>query len=206
MKWRIAGSAALLMVTLSHAVMAQQDFDPLSRLDQQSRKQIQSLIDSARAADLPWDKIRLKAIQGVNLKSFSSKRVVDVVREYYRTLAQAKAVLGPLATADEIDTGASVLAAKITTGDLAQFRITKAGRSPMLALTYLGDLIAMHNVPQEDAVQALAKLWKDGAADADFDALWRGIDHDILSGVNPKTALQNQVRSLPRSASKPPGE
>jgi hypothetical protein len=85
------------------------------------------------------------------------------------------------------------------------FRPTAPGRSPTRALVYLSDLIsARHGVPRDDAVAAFAKLWKDGAGDSDFDGLWRGIDQDILSGVNPKAALQNRVRSLPARSMRPP--
>lgn len=207
MKWRIAGSVALLVAALTSVGGAQQEYqpDPLYKLDPQSRKQVQLLIDSARLADLPWNAVRLKAIQGVNLK-VDNKKVVAVVREYFKTLVQSKGLLGPLASTDDIEAGASVLTTSVRPDELALFRVSVAGRSPTRALVYLADLIGKRNVPREDAVAALARLWKDGAAEADFDGLWHGIDHDILSGVSPKAALQNQVRSLPPRLSKPPAE
>jgi hypothetical protein len=113
-------------------------------------------------------------------------------------------VLGPL-TDTEIETGASALTAGVRPEDLGLFRPTAPGRSPTRALVYLTDLISVrHGVPREDAVAAFAKLWKDGAGDSDFDGLWHGIDQDILSGVNPKAALQNRVRSLPARSIRPP--
>ena len=207
MKWRHAGSVLVLAAAISSGARAQQDFqpDPLFKLDAVSRRQIQLLIDSARLGDLPWNKLRLKAIEGANRK-IDGKRVVVVVRDYYRTLFLSKSLLGPLATADEIETGASVLAARITPEDLIQFRVTTAGRSPMRALTYLADLIDKHNVPREDAVAAFARLWKDGAAESDFDDLWRAIDQDILSGSSPKAALQSGLKRIPPRLSKPPVE
>jgi hypothetical protein len=206
MKWRLAGSALLVVAALS-SVGAQQDFqpDPLSRLDIQSRRQIQNLIDSARLADLPWTVLRLKAIEGANRK-IEGRKVVSVVRDLYKSLVVSKAALGPLASAEDIETGASVLAARVSPEDLAKFRVSTAGRSPMRALVYLADLIDKHNVPRDDAIDAFTRLWKDGAADSDFDGLWRLVDQDILSGVNPRSALQSRMRSLPPRVSKPPGD
>lgn len=207
MKWRIAGSVVVLAAALTGVAAAQQDYqpDPLGRLDAPSRRQILTLIDSARLADLPWNALRLKAIEGAN-KKIDGKRVLAVIREYYKSLVLSKSVLGPKASTEDVETGASVLAAKVSREDLAQFRVTTAGRSPTRALVYLADLIDKHNVPHDDAVAAFSKLWKDGAADADFDGLWRLVDQDILSGVSPRAALQSRVRSLPPRLSKPPAE
>ena len=207
MKWRIAGSVVVLAAALTGGAAAQQDYqpDPLGRLDAPSRRQILTLIDSARLADLPWNALRLKAIEGAN-KKIDGKRVLAVIREYYKSLVLSKSVLGPKASTEDVETGASVLAAKVSREDLAQFRVTTAGRSPTRALVYLADLIDKHNVPHDDAVAAFSKLWKDGAADADFDGLWRLVDQDILSGVSPRAALQSRVRSLPPRLSKPPAE
>lgn len=204
MKWRFAGSALMLVAALSSASAQTFQPDPLARLDLQTRRQVQALIDSARSADLPWTALRLKAIEGVT-KKYSNKDVLEAIRRYYKALEQSKAALGPLATPEEIETGASVLAVRVSQEDLARFRVTTPGRSPMRAMTYLADLIDNHSVPREDAVEAFSKLWKDGAADSDFDGLWRLVDQDILSGLNPRTALQSRMRSLP-SRLKPPGE
>lgn len=208
MKWRITGSALLVAVTLSSAGAQQSQPgyqpDPLSRLDIQTGRQVKSLIDSARLAGLPWNSLRLKAIEGV-VKKHSSRDVLDGIRRYYKALELSKSSLGPLATPEEIETGASVLAAQVSPDDLAKFRVTALGHSPMRPLTYLADLIDRQHVPKGDAIEAFSKLWKDGAADSDFDGLWRAVDQDILSGLNPRSALQSRMRSLPR-LSKPPGE
>jgi hypothetical protein len=204
MKLRLSGIAVMLCAALS-SVGAQQPLqpDPLSKFDIQSRRQIQSLIDSARLENLPWNALRLKAIEGAN-KKYDGKRVLTVLRAYYKSLEQARGALGPLASPEEIETGASVLAAGVNIEDLTNFRVVTASRSPMRPLTYLADLIDKHNVPRNDAIDAFTKLWKDGAADSDFDGLWRLVDQDILSGVSPRAALQSRMRSLPPRANKPP--
>jgi hypothetical protein len=207
MKWRHVAPLTLLAASLARIAGAQQADpmpDPLARLDVQSRRQIQLLVDSARGVRLPWAAVRLKAIEGAN-KKFDGKVVLKAVRLYVATLGQAKSILGPLASDEEVETGASVLSAGIRPEDLAQFRVTTQGRSPTRALVYLADLIDKHNVPRDDAVEAFAKLWKDGAADADLEGLWRNVDQDILGGVNPRAAFLNRIRSLP-PLRKPPAE
>jgi hypothetical protein len=205
MKWRLAGSVLLLAAALSGAG-AQQQFqpDPLSRFDTQSRRLIQTLIDSARGEGLPWNALRLKAIEGAN-KKYAGKDVLVVLRRYYKALEQSRGALGPVASPEEIETGASVLAAGVSVEDLAGFRVAFPNRSPMRALTYLADLIDKHNVPRDEAIDAFTRLWRDGAADSDFDGLWRAVDQDILGGISPRSAFQNRVRNMPRST-KPPGE
>ena len=140
MKWRLAGSVALLAGALVGVAGAQDvQLDPLSRLDARYRFQIDALIDSARQAGLPWAAVRSKALQGVNLK-FDAPKIVVVVRQFYVNLGKARSVLGPVGDT-EIETGASALTAGIRLEDLALFRPTAPGRSPTRALVYLADLI-----------------------------------------------------------------
>lgn len=204
MKWRFAPQAVLIVSALARGAMAQDSAtDQLFKLDGRSRAQIESLIDSAKQANLPWEKVRLKALQGLSMK-VDGPKIVVAVRQYYATLMKSREVLGPMGPTD-LDAGAAALTAGLRPEELAQFRAAPGGRSPAGALIYLADLIgAKHGVPHDDAVTAFAKLWRDGAGDADFYGLWHGIDQDILSGVSPKAALQSQLRRLPARSTRPP--
>jgi hypothetical protein len=204
MKWRVVGPVAFLIGALVSGAAAQDpQLDPLSRLDLRYHLQIEALIDSAHAGGLPWMAVRSMALQGLN-KRIDGPKIVSVVRQYYANLVKSREALGPLGDT-EIETGASVLAAGVLPEDLALFRPTAADHSPTIALVYLADLIsARHAVPRDDAVAAFAKLWKDGHGDSDFEGLSRNVDQDILSGVSPKAALQNQVRRLPARSMRPP--
>jgi hypothetical protein len=204
MNWRLAGSLALLIAALSTAGAQQVQPDPLLKLNEW-RPKVQALIDSAKAERLPWNALRLKALEGINKGKISNKAIYEALLTFYRRLEQSRAALGPMATDQEIEAGASVLAAQVSAEDLAKFRVSGTGRSPMAPLTYLADLIDKHQVPRTDAIDAFTKLWKDGAADTDFDALWHLVDQDILGGVSPRMALQSRMRSLP-PRQKPPGD
>jgi len=192
------------MAALSSAGAQKDTFqvDPLSKLDIQTRARVQGLIDSARQANLPWEALRLKAIEGISKKA-KKDVLLEGVRKYYKALELSKGALGPLAKPEDVETGASLLAAHVSLDDLAKFRVTTMGRSPMRPLTYLADLIDKQ-MPRDEAIDAFSKLWKDGAADTDFDGLWSAINQDILSGLNPRSALQSRMRAMP--ARKPPGE
>jgi hypothetical protein len=206
MKWRVVGPAAFLVSALASGAPGQEPQpDPLSRLDLRYRLQVEAIIDSARQAGLPWTAVRSKALQGINIKADGPK-IVSVVRQYYANLVKSREALGALG-ATEIETGAAALTAGVRLEDLALFRPTTTARSPTSALMYLTALIsAKQGVPRDDAVAAFAKLWKDGVGDSDFEGLWRNVDQDILSGVSPKAALQNQVRRLPARSMRPPTE
>lgn len=200
MRSRFTVAAVLLLSALAGA--GAQQPDALYKFDDATRKQIQSIIDSARLEGLPWNALRMKAIEAA-AKKVKGREVVPHLRRYYKALEQARSALGPLATAEEIETGASVLAAGVNPEDLANFRVVSEKRSPMRPLTYLADLISQHNVPRNDAIAEFTRLWKDGAADSDFDRLWSQVDQDILGGISPRQAFQQRVRAMP---ARPPGE
>src|SRR5262245_35426129 len=122
MKWRAAGSALLLCAALSSLGAQQTQPDPLLKLNEW-RPKVQLLIDSARAEGLPWNALRSMALEGVAKKS-NSKAIYEELKKFYRRLEQSRAALGPMATAEEIESGASVLAANVTAEDLAKFRVS----------------------------------------------------------------------------------
>jgi hypothetical protein len=201
-------ATALLLITAFSGVGAQQSSgqpDLLYKFDEATRRQIQAIIDSARLEGLPWNALRLKAIEAA-AKKWKVKEVVPKLREYYRALEQSRAALGPTASAGEVEAGASVLDAGVSADDLANFRVASPTRSPMRPLTYLADLISQQNVPRNEAIEAFTRLWKDGAADSDFESLWQLVDKDILGGLNPRQAFQTRVRAMPAKVSRPPGE
>jgi hypothetical protein len=206
MKSRLFATALLLIAALSGAGAQQPgQADALYKFDDATRKQIQALIDSARLEGLPWNALRLTAVQGA-AKKVKGKEVLVALRGYYKSLQQSRAALGPVATAEEVEAGAAVLKAGVSAEDLANFRVASPARSPMRPLTYLADLISQQNVPRSEAVEGFVRLWKDGAADSDFESLWQLVSNDILSRLNPRQAFQNRVRAMPAKVSRPPGE
>lgn len=209
---RSLGAAALLGLTslVSTAPLAAQASDPLvsalAKMDATNRFAIQSIIDSARAIQLPDAPLRSRVLQGVQKKA-SAGQIVASLRQKFNWLRTARTALGQV-TDNELDAASTVLEAGGKPTQLASFKARQKGREAVEAFTDLADLIS-RGVPGEEASSAIAKLWQDGADDATFHSLWNNVQADISQGLNPGTALQNRIRETPaaRTAtpqSKPP--
>jgi cytochrome c1 len=192
----VRGAALLVGVLATHA--AAQASDPLGKLDPTHRFAVESMIDSARAAGLPWKILWSRALEGI-AKNVDSRSIVRAVRERFTHLKDASAVLGSVGD-DELGAAAELMeGTKIKPEQLLPFRNAIRSRSPLYAFTVLGDLIT-RGVPRDEALSAIAKYWQGGAGDADFMGLFRGVESDILQGLNPGAALQNRVREFPGRA------
>lgn len=192
--------AAALVAPLA-TPLAAQDPDPLDRLDQASRYQVESLIDSARVLGLPARALLSVAYEGIS-KHADSRRIVRAVRDKLQGMRNARNALGPSLSEAELSAAADVLQAGVPAQQLERFRSSRPGRPLAYALVVLGDLIT-RGVPVEEASSTIAQLWQRGAGDADFYGLWRGVEQDILQGQSPGAALQQRAREFPGRA--PPG-
>lgn len=200
MKWPFARVGALVLLVA--APLAAQDPDPLDRLDQTSRFQVESLVDSARTLGVPSKALLSVAYEGIS-KRADSRRIVRAVREKLDGMLKARNALGPSLSEAEISAAADVLQAGVPAEQLQRFRSSRPGRPLAYALVVLGDLIT-RGVPVEEASSTIAQLWQRGAGDADFYGLWRGVEQDILQGQSPGAALQQRAREFPGRA--PPGK
>ena len=189
-------TALAVCVAGASRAVAQQP-DPLVKLDPASRFAIEAMIDSAQVAGLPWRVLLGRAQEGIAKKA-DNRRIVAAVRERLARLRDARAMLGAVGDQD-LGAAAAVLEAGVKPEQLAPLKNPPRGRSLLTALTVLGDLVSK-GVPRDEASSAIVKLWQGGAADADFMGLFRGVERDILQGLNPGAALQNQIRQLPGRA------
>lgn len=191
--------AAGLLVAGASLLLAQETrerpADPMSRLDPQTRYAVELLLDSAQRAGLPYGPLESKALEGI-AKRASGREIVVAVRRVYRTLREARAALGPAATADELTAAANVLRVGIRAADLTQLAATRNGKPLTIPLVVLADLV-WRGVPKDTASSTILQLWRDGAADDDFLGLWRGVERDIVSGTDPGVALLNRARLVP---------
>ena len=169
--------------------------EPLSRLDPGTRFAVELLLDSARRAGLPYQPLESKALEGIS-KRASGRAIVTAVRRVYRTLSQARAALGPTATADELTAAAGAIRVGITSAQLSQLGAARDGKALTVPLVVLADLVT-RGVPRDTASVTISQLWQAGAADDDFLGLWRGVERDIVSGTDPGVALLNRARQIP---------
>jgi len=174
---------------------ATRDLDPLGRLTDASRYQIELILDSARVAGLPTAPLESKALEGIS-KRVDSRRIVVAVRMVFRSLRDARSVLGEHASPDELNAAASALRVGLTRAELAHLAQTRREKAITAPLVVLSDLIT-RGVPRDTASQTILQLWQRGAADDDFLGLWRGVERDIVSGTDPGVALLNRAREVP---------
>ena len=181
-----------------------QDVDPfthaLTEFDAGTRFSIEAIIDSARAAGLPLKGLKSIVLEG-RAKKADNKKIIGALERRLYFLREARSALGPI-TDEDLEAGASVLGAGVKPADLTPFRNAPKGRPLAPALIVLGDLVT-RGVPRDDASSAIVKLWQRGAGEAEFMGLFRGVESDILSGLNPGAALQNQIRESPGRAPPP---
>ena len=158
----------------------------VGRLDTGTRAAIERLIDSARAAGLPTEPLVDKALEGAS-KGAPGPRIATVVRALASDLGRARAALGPGASGQDIEAGASALRAGVSPAALRELRRRRDGQR--LAITYavLSELIA-RGVPVDSAVRAVAGLRGSGAGDAELIAFQRDVERDIAIGAPPATA------------------
>lgn len=193
--------ALVLTACMASAAAAQdsspsaRELDPLGRLNEGSRYQIELILDSARVAGLPTAPLESKALEGIS-KRVDGRRIVVAVRMVFRSLRDARSVLGTNASPDELNAAASALRVGVTRAELAHLAQTKREKSVTIPLVVLSDLIT-RGVPRDTASQTILQLWQRGAADDDFLGLWRGVERDIVSGTDPGVALLNRAREVP---------
>lgn len=195
--WSTVACAALLALVSFAPRAAAQDTDPFARLEPSSRFAVEAIIDSARVAGLPAAALRSKALEGIAVHA-DDRRIVSVVHDLFRSMRDARAVLGPVSDPD-LEAAAEVLSAGVKPEQLSVFRDAPRARPLASAFTVLVDLVT-RGVPRNDATSAIVKLWRSGARDADFYGLWNSVKSDILEGLNPGAALQNRVREFPGRA------
>jgi len=169
--------------------------DPLRRLDPSTRYAVEMLMDSARLARLPYGPLESKALEGI-AKRANGRDILVAVRRVFRALRDARAALGPSATADELTAAAGALRAGIAASELSLLAATRNGKPLTMPLVVLADLVT-RGVPRDTAAFTIFQLWQRGAADDDFLGLWRSVERDIVSGTNPSVALLNRAREIP---------
>ncbi len=170
--------------------------DPLYKLDPQTRYAVEILLDSARAAGLPYGLLESKALEGIT-KRASGREILTAVRRVHRTLIESRSALGPTATADELTAGANALRAGISTSELSRIAASRGNKSSLtVPLIVLSDLVR-RGVARDTASLTINQLIQNGAADDDFLGLRHNVERDIVSGTDPGVALLSRARQLP---------
>lgn len=185
-------AAVLALGLVGHSAVAQ---DPrLTRLEPVLAREIQTLLDSARAEQLPAEPLVRKALEGRS-KGAPPERIVAAVRALRAALGEARAALGGAATEPEIVAGANALRAGV--GSASLVRLRRERRGPVsVPLDIMTDLVA-RGVQPAAAATAVERLVKQGRTDGELVRLREQIDHDVRTGLSPQTALERRLAGVP---------
>lgn len=190
------GLAVVMLVGAAFAPARGQDPRIGNRLDAPSRAALVALVDSARAQGIPIEPLMQKMYQGVAMGA-DGPRIVAAVRSLSVEMASAHRALGTVASADEIQAGASAVHAGVPAVELGKMK-KQSGlrRSLTLPFTVLADIIS-RGVPVETAAKAIRSLMGAGAKDADINTFQRNVSVDIEKGAPPAAAAETRARAMP---------
>lgn len=184
---RRSAMGVLLVVLLALAPRAAASQEPrLTVLSGIYRAQVEAILDSARARDLPVEPLVDRALEGAS-KGADGERIVGAVRRLYGELAVARDALGVRSRGAEIVSGASALRAGASAGDLRRLRELRGDQSLTVAAAVLADLVAV-GVPADTAIAAVLAL-AEVVDDAEYIALRQSVERDIALGASPTAAL-----------------
>ncbi len=164
----------------------------VGRLPAETRLQVDAILDSARAMELPIEPLVDRALEGAS-KRAPGDRIVAAVRRLAGELQVARDALGSRSTSIEVTAGASALRAGATGADLSQLRRLRTDRSLTVAAAVLADLVAV-GVPPDTAVAAVLAL-AEFAQDAEYLALRDNVERDVAMGASPVSALGVRVEA-----------
>ncbi len=189
--------AAALVASLATSAMAAptvEDARLAARLDAETAAAVSGLVEEARAAGLPTEPLVAKALEGAS-KQAPGPRIAEAVRRYAASLGAARDALGRESRAAEIVAGAGALLAGIPADSLARLRAARPGRSLVVPLVVLADLIA-RRVPAPTASATIIAASRAGARDVELLRLRERVEQDIRAGASPVTAATLRGRAL----------
>ncbi len=170
------------------------------RLPDAARNQIEAVLDSARAAELPTEPLIDRALEGAS-KGATPELILGAVRRLAAELLAARDAMGNESSDPEIVAGASALRAGATPEDLTLLRELRGERNLTVATAVLADLVAV-GVPADTAVAAVIAL-AEVTGDTEYIAFRRNVERDIALGASPVTALGVRLDAVAELADRP---
>lgn len=185
---------ALALAGVSAAPAFAQGTAVLPIADVKARQAVEREI--ARAADrgLPTQPLISKAMEGVT-KQARPEEIRVAVASLAKRLDQARALLSPSPSVAELVSGADALKIGIPGAMLKQIRATWPGRSVVMPLDVLTELVA-RGIPAKHALEQLTTLMAAGATPGQIAGLGASVQSDVASGLAPDAALEVRARGV----------
>ena len=162
------------------------------RLEPGTAAEVERLVDTARIDGLPTEPLVSKALEG-EAKGASSERIVAAVRAQLAALSDARGALGRASSEAEMVAGAGAILAGVPRDSLARLRQTRPGKSLVVPLVVLADLVA-RKVPGEAAATAGLAGARAGAGDPELLRRRAGVARDSAGGMRPAHAALMRAR------------
>ncbi len=178
--------STVFMATRSVGMAHAQEARLETRLADPARTQVNRMLDSARAADLPTEPLVDRALEGA-AKGAPPELIVAAVGRLWDELRTARDALGTRASVGELTAGASALRAGASDTDLRELRARRGTQPLTVAAAVLADLVAA-GVPSDTAIVAVLSLAR-AVDDAQYVAFRRNVERDIALGASPSAAL-----------------
>lgn len=164
------------------------------RVDKRIRAQVAAIVDSLENEGLPTEPLVDYALEGTQ-KGGSPQVIMNGVRLRARDIRRARQLLGPNASAFEVEAGAKAIRSGIDEAQLQRLRSDKATQRYASALNTMAYLISK-GVPADTAANVLINVALASATDADIRALQDEIERDINGGTSPGSAAVARERGL----------
>jgi hypothetical protein len=188
----------LVVLLLAIAPRAGADDAPLvRRLGPELARQVENIVQSARAESLPTAPLVATALEGAS-KHVAPARIVAALERHLGSLREARAALGAGVGDPVLIAAAAVLRAGVARDSLSNLHAARPDQSLLVALVVLGDVIA-RRVPPDAGGGLIISLVRAGAKDVELMQMREGIDADIRQGVAPLESAGVRVHALLRS-------
>lgn len=171
------------LLLLGPGALAAQDHRVTERLDPITAGAVQRLVDSARTAGLPTEPLVQKALEGSTLGA-GGERIRAAVSALFGQLSRARVALGTSASDAELTAAAGAIRAGVPTDTLQHLRALRSGRSLVVPISVLADLVA-EGTPLDRAYSSVFDLARDGRPDDDFLALRRREARQAVGAPDP---------------------
>lgn len=190
----LAFAAALVVSAFVSSAVAAQDVRLRQIRDDATRDVVRRQVDLALTIGLPAEPFVAKALEGVAKKA-STRRIRSAMNALQKRMQEAKELLAPSPTVDELAAGADAIGVGVPDKTLKMMRAAAPGRSIAMELGVLTELVAK-GVPAKQASKMVLDLMARGAAGAQLTALSSAVQDDVAAGLKPDAALELRGRGI----------
>ena len=192
-----AFSCTLIALSVIAGAATAQEPRLVGRVSEETRAQLDGILNTARSNGLPTEPLVDRALEGV-AKAARPELIVTAVSRLLEELKQARQAFGETATPAELTAGASALRAGASRDDLARLRSLRPRQALTIPAGVLADLVAA-GVAADTGIAAVLAL-ASNARDADYIAFRRNVERDIALGASPASSVGARLRGMAETA------